>query len=67
MKATIPALASTVIPNDNGALIAAITRLAGHINAAQHRFLKLLAALVEREAWGDGGAIKSPAHWLNYY
>jgi hypothetical protein len=61
------ALACTDIPADNDALIAAITRLAGHINAAQHRFLKLLAALVEREAWGDGGAIKSPAHWLNYY
>ncbi|MGB4246183.1 MAG: DUF222 domain-containing protein, partial [Pseudohongiellaceae bacterium] len=43
-----------------------LTRLAGHINAAQYRFLKLLAALVEREAWaGDG--LKSPAHWLNYY
>ena len=55
------------IPADNDALIAAITTLAGHINAAQHRFLKLLAALVEREAWGDGGGIKSPAHWLNYY
>ena len=62
-----PALASTDIPAGNDALIAAITRLAGHINAAQHRFLKLLAALIEREAWGDGGAIKSPAYWLNYY
>jgi hypothetical protein len=60
-------LADTDIPTDNEALIAAITRLAGHINAAQHRFLKLLAALIEREAWGDGGGIKSPAHWLNYY
>jgi len=62
-----PILADTDIPADNAALIAAITRLAGHINAAQHRFLKLLAALIEREAWGDGGGIKSPAHWLNYY
>ncbi|MBU2098496.1 MAG: hypothetical protein KKD00_07015 [Gammaproteobacteria bacterium] len=49
------------IPADNDSLIAAITRLAGHINAAQHRFLKLLAALIEREAWGDGGGIKSPS------
>jgi hypothetical protein len=55
------------IPADNDSLIAAITRLAGHINTAQHRFLILLAALIERDAWGDGGAIKSPAHWLNYY
>jgi hypothetical protein len=43
-----------------------ITRLAGHINAAQHRFLTLLAALNERDAW-EGNGIKSPAHWLNYH
>jgi cell division septation protein DedD len=55
------------IPTDNAALAEAITRLAGHINAAQHRFLKLLAVLIERGAWSDGGSIKSPAHWLNYY
>ena len=54
------------IPLDNGDLARAITRLAGHINAAQYRFLKMLAALVERKAWGGNG-IKSPAHWLNYY
>jgi len=59
--------ASTEIPADAQALAAAITRLAGHINAAQYRFLKLLVALVEREVWDDGGGIKSPAHWLNYY
>jgi hypothetical protein len=58
---------STEIPADAQELAAAITRLAGHINAAQYRFLKLLAALVERELWDDGGGIKSPAHWLNYY
>ena len=57
----------TEIPADDDALIIAITTLAGHINAAQHRFLKLLAALIERESWGDGGGMKSPAHWLNYY
>ncbi|HAJ76832.1 MAG TPA: hypothetical protein DCM64_10295 [Gammaproteobacteria bacterium] len=55
------------IPADNQQLSDEITRLAGHINAAQHRFLKLLAALIEREAWGGGSGIKSPAHWLNYY
>jgi len=59
--------ASIEIPADAQELAAAITRLAGHINAAQYRFLKLLAALVERELWDDGGGIKSPAHWLNYY
>ncbi|MEX2129958.1 MAG: hypothetical protein WD772_00610, partial [Pseudohongiellaceae bacterium] len=55
------------IPTDTAALVSAITRLTGHINAAQYRFLKLLAALIEREAWSDGGTSKSPAHWLNYY
>ncbi|MDP2128505.1 MAG: DUF222 domain-containing protein [Pseudohongiella sp.] len=55
-----------LIPADNTALSDEITRLAGHINAAQHRFLTLLAALIERGAWAGNG-IKSPAHWLNYY
>ncbi len=59
-----PSLA--LIPLDNAALSDEITRLAGHINAAQHRFLTLLAALIERDAW-EGNGIKSPAHWLNYY
>lgn len=65
----VPATMKTTfsIPADNNKLVAEITTLAGHINAAQHRFLTLLAALIEREAWADGGAIKSPAHWLNYY
>ena len=53
------------IPDNNQDLRDGITRLAGHINAAEYRFLKMLAALVEREAWGEGG-FKSPAHWLNY-
>ena len=55
------------IPADNQQLSDEITRLAGHINAAQYRFLKLLAALIERNAWGGDSGIKSPAHWLNYY
>ncbi|MEX0739973.1 MAG: DUF222 domain-containing protein [Pseudohongiella sp.] len=63
----IPVDIPSDIPSNNDELVVAITTLAGHINAAQHRFLKLLAALVERNAWGDGGGIKSPAHWLNYY
>jgi hypothetical protein len=60
----LPSLA--LIPQDNAALSDEITRLAGHINAAQHRFLTLLAALIERDAW-EGYGIKSPAHWLNYH
>jgi hypothetical protein len=55
------------IPANNQELGDEITRLAGHINAAQYRFLKLLAALIERKAWGGDSGMKSPAHWLNYY
>ncbi len=54
------------IPDDNTELGHELTRLAGHINAANYRFLKLLAALVERKAWAEPG-FRSPAHWLNYY
>lgn len=55
------------IPDSNQALSDELTRLAGHINAAQYRFLKLLAALIERNAWGGDSGMKTPAHWLNYY
>ncbi|MDA1372927.1 MAG: hypothetical protein O2971_19535 [Proteobacteria bacterium] len=57
----------TWIPASNQALSDEITRLAGHINAAQYRFLKLFAVLVERKAWGGDSGMKSPAHWLNYF
>ena len=63
----LPAVATFTIPENNDELGEAITRLAGHINAAQYRFLKLLAALVERDAWLGCSGMKSPAHWLNYY
>ena len=43
-----------------------ITRLAGHINAATYRFLKLLAEQIRRGTWAGGDEVKSPAHWLNY-
>jgi len=67
LQAPEPPLSTSSIPEDNDALRDAITRLAGHINAAEYRFLKLLAALLERAAWlGDSG-FKTPAHWLNYY
>ncbi len=62
-----PAVATFSIPANNEELSEALTRLAGHINAAQYRFLKLLAALIEREAWEGHSGMKSPAHWLNYY
>ena len=50
------------IPDDNADLANEITRLAGHINAANYRFLNLLAVLIEREGWGHESGIKSPAH-----
>jgi Domain of unknown function (DUF222) len=42
-----------------------ITELAGHLNAANHRFLVLIAELDRREGWSDG-ATQSCAHWLNW-
>jgi Domain of unknown function (DUF222) len=42
-----------------------ITRLAGHLNAANHRFLILIAEFDRREGWSDGGT-QSCAHWLNW-
>lgn len=54
------------MPQDNDELNNEITSPAGHINTATYRFLKLLAEQIRRGAWSDGGATKSPAHWLNY-
>jgi hypothetical protein len=42
-----------------------ITRLAGHLNAANHRFLMLIAEFDRREGWSDGGT-QSCAYWLNW-
>lgn len=42
-----------------------ITKLAGHLNAANHRFLMLIAEFDMREGWSDG-ATQSCAHWLNW-
>ena len=42
-----------------------ITRLAGHINAANYRFLKLVAEFDSNGGWaGDG--VQSCAHWLSW-
>ena len=47
------------------ALCDEITTLAGHLNAANYRFLKLLDEFDQHEGWaGDG--IRSLAHWLNF-
>jgi hypothetical protein len=42
-----------------------ICTLAGHINAANHRFLVLIAEFDRRTGWSDGGT-QSCAHWLNW-
>ena len=47
------------------ALADEITTLAGHLNAAHYRFLKLLDEFDRREGWAGPG-IRSLAHWLNW-
>ena len=47
------------------ALAAEITTLAGHLNAAQYRFLKLLDEFDREQGWAGPG-IRSLAHWLNW-
>ena len=46
-------------------LEARLTELAGHLNAAEHRFLVLVAEFDRREGWADG-ATRSCAHWLGW-
>ena len=46
-------------------LEACITELAGHLNAAHHRFLALVAEFDRRQGWADG-ATRSCAHWLGW-
>jgi len=47
------------------ALMDEITELAGHLNAAQHRWLMLIAEFDRRQGWADGSS-QSCAHWLNW-
>ena len=46
-------------------LAAEICTLTGHINAANHRWLMLIAEFDRRNGWSDG-ATQSCAHWLNW-
>jgi Domain of unknown function (DUF222)/HNH endonuclease len=46
-------------------LVSQITELAGHLNAANYRFLMLIAEFDRREGWADN-ATASCAHWLNW-
>src|SRR3984957_13993733 len=47
------------------ALEAQITELAGQLNAAQYRWLMLIAEFDRLEGWSDG-LLRSCAHWLNF-
>jgi hypothetical protein len=49
----------------NDQLADKITTLAGQINAANYRFLKLIAEFDRRLAW-SGYGLRSCAHWLNW-
>ena len=46
-------------------LEAQITELAGHLNAANHRWLVLIAEFDRRNGWSDGFT-QSCAHWLSW-
>jgi len=46
-------------------LEAQITLLAGQLNAANYRWLTLIAEYDRRQGWADG-ALHSCAHWLNF-
>jgi hypothetical protein len=50
---------------ENQALADQITQLAGHINAANYRFLKLVAEFDRRGGWAGAG-VRSCAHWLSW-
>jgi len=52
-------------PINNDQLADQITTLAGQINAANYRFLTLIAEFEQRKAW-SGYGLKSCAHWLNW-
>ena len=55
-----------VLIDDNETLGLEITLLAGQINAANHRLLKMIAEFDKRQGWGGGGTVRSCAHWLNW-
>jgi hypothetical protein len=52
-------------PRTIAALESLITELAGHLNAANHRLLTLIAEFDRRKAWA-ASVTQSCAHWLNW-
>ena len=53
------------LEESNDQLADRITTLAGQINAANYRFLKLIAEFDRRQAW-SGYGLRSCAHWLSW-
>ena len=43
-----------------------ITLLAGQINTANYKLLKLISRFDDCNAWSGGGTVRSCAHWLNW-
>ncbi|MBT4521281.1 MAG: DUF222 domain-containing protein [Halieaceae bacterium] len=63
MTAALPA---EIFPKDIDSLGNEITLLAGQINAANYRFLKLIAEFDRRSGWNCDGTVRNCAHWLNW-
>ncbi len=53
------------VPRSLSDLESEITKLAGHLNAATHRWLVLIAEFDTRKGW-NGVGVQSCAHWLNW-
>lgn len=60
-----PGNASSASHFSSSELEAELLTLTGHLNAATHHWLVLLAEFDTREAWGGAG-VQSCAHWLNW-
>jgi hypothetical protein len=60
----LPAVVDEGLVWDPGDLGRAITLLAGQINAANYRLLKLIAEFDLSGGWKCGGAMRTCAHWL---
>jgi hypothetical protein len=67
--APTPAADASMEPADESIslaeLEAQITELAGHLNAANYRWLTLIGEFDRRNGWADG-KLPSCAHWLNF-
>ena len=53
------------IPDDPAELRRAVTRMAGHINLADWRFIKLIAAMERSRGWREGGYCNL-GNWLDH-